>query len=602
MRRFSNAVTTKIDPTLPDRLRSLVGTAVSRLRAREFRRRARVLTFPALLGPLQIFLFRAHALYAGNVGEFSAPFWRLAVHWLPALAAIVAGLIALGLTLPENWFRRYVVALFGFGMLCWLQGGVLVANYGTFTGEALDWERHAWRGPGELGLWVIGLSAMLAAWRKVFAIVPFASQLLIALQAVVLVASAVRSGAGTPEPVPGGFDSVFELSRSRNVIHLVLDGFQSDVFREILESDPVLTDSMSGFVFFADHAGAFRTTIASIPAMLTGEAYRNQEPIRQFIRRVAIRRSLLGVLREHGFETDAVSPHLQGLGPATNLFRLPRPYVSRSDYRRFAAWQLVDLSLFRHAPHVLKRWIYNDESWRLQTVLGTSGNGVAARRRHHAENGRAFLDDFVRRARVGRERPVYKFLHVGIPHLPLVLDAGCGFTGVTALGREGYVDQATCAIGLVTRLLDRLRTLGVYEDSVIILSSDHGVGTFQEDPAGDDASPLVALPRIMGNARALLAVKAAGATGPLRISDAPTTMTDVPATVMDLLGVAESGYPGRSALRIAEHEDRERAYAWYRWEDADWRRQYLGRMDLFSIHGPMSDRESWTYEKTLLQP
>ncbi len=590
------------DPTFPDRLRSLVGTAVSQLRAGDFGRRARVLVFPALLGPLQILLFRAYAIWAGNVDEFSAPLWRLAVHWLPALAAIVAGLIALGLTMPENWFRRYVVALFGFGMLCWLQGGVLVANYGAFAGEALDWERHAWRGPAEIGLWVIGLSAMLVAWRKIFAIAPFASQLLIALQTLVLVASAVRSDAGTPETGRDGFDSVFELSRTRNVIHLVLDGFQSDVFREILESDPVLADSMSGFVLFVDHAGAFRTTIASIPAMLTGEAYRYQEPIRRFMRRVATQRSLLGALRKHGFETDAVSPHLQGLGPATNVFRLPRPYVSRGDYTRFAAWQLVDLSLFRHAPHVLKRWIYNDQSWRLQTVLGTSGNGVAVRRRHHAENGRAFLDDFVRRARVGRERPVYKFLHVGIPHLPVVLDARCGFTGVTALSREGYVDQATCATGLVTRLLDRLRTLGVYEDSVIILSSDHGVGTFQEDPAGDDASPLVALPRIMGNARALLAVKAAHATGPLRISDAPTTVTDVPATVMDLLDVAGSGYPGRSVLRITEDEDRERAYAWYRWEDADWKRSYLRRMDLFSIRGPISDRESWTHEKTLFQP
>ena len=180
-------------PTILDLARSWTESVASRLRTGELRRRARVLAFPVLLGPLQILLFGAYTIYRGNADEFSAPFWRLAVHSLPALAVIVAGLIGLGFVISESWFRRYVVALFGFGVLTWLQGGVLVANYGAFTGEALNWEQHAWRGPYEIGLWVVGLSAMIAASRRVLAVAPFASQLLIALQTLLLVASVVQS-------------------------------------------------------------------------------------------------------------------------------------------------------------------------------------------------------------------------------------------------------------------------------------------------------------------------------------------------------------------------------------------------------------------------
>ena len=583
-------------------LRTVRGRRLAAPGAAELKRRTRMLVFPALLAPLQILLFGAYTIYTGNADEFNAPFWPLAVHWLPALASVVVGLIGFGLLIPENWFRRYVVLLLSVGVLTWLQGGILVANYGVLTGEGLDWELHAWRGPYEIGLWVVGSMGMVAASRLFFGVAPLASLLLIVLQGLVLTGSAVQSRADVTTAFNQRPDFVFELSRTQNVIHIVLDAFQSDVFHEILKSDPAVVDSLSGFVFFADHAGAFRTTIASIPAMLTGEVYRNREPIRLFVQRRTAERSLFGVLREHGFDTDAVSIQPQGLSAATNAHTIPKPYVNYGEYAKFAGWQLVDLSLFRHAPHAIKQWIYNDQRWRLQTRFGRADDGATTRRRYHAENGRAFLDDFVRRVRVSRERPVYKFLHVGIPHRPVVLDANCEFVGVSRFTREGFVGQATCAVNLVTRLLDRLRTLGVYDDSLVVLSSDHGVNIPPRDFVDDRPLPFADVPMMAGNARALLAVKTAQAAGPLRISNAPTTITDIPATVMDMLDIGESGYPGTSALQLDEDDTRERTYAWYGWENADWRRRHLKRMDVFVINGRISDRESWTYAGAIFEP
>ena len=561
------------------------------------------MTFPALLGPLQILLFGTHTIYTGNVNEFNAPFWRLALEWTPALVLLVAGLIGCGLLLGPRWYRRYVVALFGLGLLTWLQGGLLLADYGSFTGEALDWGQHAWRGPYEVGLWVVGALGLVAATRFVFPIAPFASQLLVALHLVVLVGSAARSGPDAAVTHAAAPEFVFELSRTDNVIHIVMDGFQSDIFQRIIERDRVaLGPSLSGFVLFADHAGAFRTTIASIPAMLTGHAYRNEEPIRSFIQRRMAQQSLYSVLQEHGFDTDGISIHRPGLESATNGYLIPRPYVSDTDYVRFAGWQLVDLSLFRHAPHALKRWIYNDQRWRLQVRLGRGADGSTTERRYHANNGQAFLEDFIRQIRVGRDRPVYKFLHVGIPHLPIVLDADCEFIGVTRATRASYLEQSTCAVAVVTRLLDRLRVLGVYDDSVIVISSDHGVRLTPEEFVYDEPLPFGDLPAVAGNSRALLAVKTANADGPLRISYAPTAITDIPVTIMDALGIDESGFPGESALRLDDDDRRERWYAWYPWSNADWNREYIQRLDLFSIDGRLGDRGSWTYRGTIFEP
>lgn len=93
--------------------------------------------------------------------------------------------------------------------------------------------------------------------------------------------------------------------------------------------------------------------------------YRNQEPMRRFIAGAFKRASLFRVLREQGYQVDAVSGLIYDRPSATTYYKLPTPYVTHDAYVRFAAWQLADPALFRHSPHVLKPWIYNDQAWRL---------------------------------------------------------------------------------------------------------------------------------------------------------------------------------------------------------------------------------------------
>ena len=131
--------------------------------------------------------------------------------------------------------------------------------------------------------------------------------------------------------------------RTRNVIHIVLDAFQSDFFDELLaEERPMFDRSFPGAVFFANHTGAFPTTIASIPAMLTGKVYRNDRPLQRYVRDILKEGSIFMSLRASGYRVDAVTGMHHGKEAATNYFRVLRPYVSYDDYVQFTAWQLAD--------------------------------------------------------------------------------------------------------------------------------------------------------------------------------------------------------------------------------------------------------------------
>ena len=80
----------------------------------------------------------------------------------------------------------YTALMFAVGVLLWAQGNLLVADYGLLFGEGLDLSRHVERAPYELALWVGGCALAAVFARNVAAVAVVGSQLLIALQVVVL--------------------------------------------------------------------------------------------------------------------------------------------------------------------------------------------------------------------------------------------------------------------------------------------------------------------------------------------------------------------------------------------------------------------------------
>jgi Sulfatase len=492
-----------------------------------------------------------------------------------------------------------VVLLFSIGVVIWIQGNFLAPGYGAFTGAAIDWSVESWRNPYEIALWISVPLIAVAATRYVARIAPFASGVLVALQAVALITSVARADSPTPARWQGPSESMFEISRTRNVLHIVLDAFQADIFGEILaEERPMLDRSLSGAVYFANHTGAFPTTIVSIPAMLTGKVYRNDRPLQRYVRDILKEGSIFTSLRASGYRVDSVSGMHHGKESATNYFRLQRPYVSYDDYVQFTAWQLADLSLFRHAPHILRPVIHNDESWRLQAIFGP---GDTSLRSHHAVNGAVILEDFATRLNAATDEPLYKYIHVGIPHRPVVVNGDCDFIGVVRSTRASYKEQARCSVKLVAEILDRLKALGVYDNTFVVISSDHGIGVPSPRFANNRQTPMGTVASIAGNAMALLVVKPLNSNGPVRVSRAPTTITDIPATILDGVGVTRN-LQGEPALKLSEDASRVRPWAYYDWERDDWGQNYFPTLDLIEIDGRVLDGNSWTLIKTVYEP
>ena len=578
-----------------------------------------MLTAPAALPPAIVFLVGPHTIFTTNAGEFAVRFGELAFPWLLQTAAVywlallaVGGAIAL---LSDRLLRVYTSGLFGLGLLLWGQGHLWNPDYGALTGDDPNVAAHAWRAPYELAGWGIVLGLALLFSRGVSRIAPLASVAFIGVQlAAGLTVHARPTGPGQgqwTEPP----SAIYQLSTATNAIHIVLDAFQSDVFTEIVEADRGAFDRrFAGFEHFADHAGAFPTTAFSMVAMLTGQEYRNRTPAREFSRRAFQESSVFRRLSRAGFEIDVISivpatSMNDWLGPETSpywsggRFRVRMPFVSRADYRETTARQLLELSLFRHVPHSLKvAAVERPDAFYRGLGVGAR-ESLARTRRYPSSNAAAFLEHFTAELRVARDRPVYKLLHVGLPHRPVVLDAECRFIGVTEVSRETYAGQARCAIERVGALLDRLRALGVYDSSLIIVSSDHGTGL--EPPGLNGQSPGLTRARVSmmaGTAKALMLVKPPGRDSALSVSHAPTAHVDLPATVLDLLDLPpEAPAESESMFRRDPARPRTRSFGMYDLRER-FPTSYFRRLDVMSIEGRVVDARGWIPRHSIWGP
>ena len=589
---------------------------------REYAGRLWLVSAQALLAPAVVFMLGPNTIFTNNAGEFAVPFNQIAAPWLLRSAAvnwlILFGAGCVLAALSETATRVYAAVLLAAGLTLWGQGNLWNADYGVLAGREVDLAEHAARGPYEVGAFVAALLLAVAFFRPISRVAPFAALVFLGVQA----AAAAANGAGPASERARWIDpppDIYRFSAARNVIHVVLDEFQSDVFTEILQQDrDALDKQFSGFVYLSDHAAAFPTTSMSMPAMLTGLEYRNQKHAPEFVRDAFRQSSIFEKVSRAGYDVDAMSivpiaSFEEWLGPEGSpnwsgaRFRIRKPFISQGDYREVSARQLGELSLFRHVPHPLKVFSVGKPDAFYRPIWMDRGDSPAQIRRHEASNSVAFLEHFTGLMSVGRDRPVYKLIHVGVPHRPIVVDRECRFIGLTDMSREAYTGQSRCAVRLVGTLLDRARALGIYDSSLIIVSSDHGTDLLPLGFSGksDSLSLLPGpstsrLPGIAGSAKAIMFIKPPGRTGPIVISEAPTTHVDLPATILDIIGLP-GGSPAASMLKRDPRQPRTRTYGMY---DPRQRfpKEYLDRIDLLSIEGPLIDAASWHVNRSIWNP
>lgn len=570
---------------------------------------------PALLIISQIFIFGPAAIYAGNISEFDVTFLTVLKYY--SIAALIMTLILFGIAffLSKKYFPLYISLIFTIGILLWMQGNLLVWKYELSGG--IDWSKGVWRGWIDGSLWIAVLVTTCLLYRHVYRIATFASIVVFSLQLTYFGYVGIQNldlwkKAGELRVTNFPPQEIFEFSSKQNVIHIILDEFQSTIFQEIIRKDIDRYNSVfEGFTFFKETTGSFPTTIMSIPAILSGKVYNNNVSIHEFIEKVYKGKTITNVLHDSGYEVDfAVPLGWYCKGRYSNCYLISVPYgLTKNKYEKERAALILNLVLFRYAPHFLKKSINSMQILMPFLQLDKKDRKQYEAARHFAH--RAFLQDLIDNMSVSRSKNVYKFVHLTTTHWPIVLDENCEYAGeILPFTWENIKVQTKCSFDHFIKLLDKLRLLGIYDSSFIILHADHGYWKIPDSAnqakisnsdtkiyrnAVNDKEQFA---KIVCSSLPLLAIKPPFGKGPLMTSNVQAALTDIPATINAILDLNYE-FKGKSVFDIDSGEIREREFRYYEKLNRQGDK-YFDRMDEYIIKGSAFNRASWHYIGTVL--
>ena len=556
----------------------------------------RVAIFSASLIFLVLLIQNPANVFAGNIKEFSLNtidyFGRL-------FPAYIFG--SLVLALPAVFIRGRVLAfyalLLGFiAILIWVYSNIIVINFGVLDGGKFDFStvsRIRFRILETLLLAsaFLGLFYLYIKYSKQASYLLATLNVIVAISVVIQLTTNFQSGR---KFTTDDNDAIYRVSETKNVLIILMDQFQSDIFSDLVRNRPALKQELEGFTFFPDTLGVAPTTKLTMPSIHSGDFYETGPRLTRFYRTRVERGSFFNSLTDAGHEVVLVSPPALGCPRRVALCKAVWSAVfQRDELLASEIAKLLDFSFFRASPVFWKEGIYNNDDWIFSERQKAS--------RHFVVTGNKFLTNLSSSMQVSGIKPATKFVHLMSTHRPYVVNEQCRFTGNnrSQSRRTQMYNQASCAMDKFIEVLQKLKSVGAYDNATIMLIADTGVGAFNVGSSHgiENGTAKYTGAGLYGAANPVFLIKPMNARGAYSISEKPVQLTDVPSTVCDLTGDC-NGFPGQSVFGEIDH-NRERKYNLYHltteWSD----RKFVPTPLALSVKGPIWDLASWP---DVLQP
>lgn len=503
----------------------------------------------AFLLSFTLCFFGPATLYYTNIFEYLYTFSDICPYLIGATIFFGLLLTVVSLLFKGKNHQRTVSIFFALGVLFYIQGNILVWNYGLLDGHEIIWNNFLVNGLIDALIWSGIIVFSIIKYEKIYKFIPLACIFLLIIQTGGFLAL-IHFSPDEPHWKSYSFvdeGSAFEFSENKNIIVIVLDAFQSDVFQEIINEDVSYKDMFTGFTYYRNAIGGYPTTMASVPLILTGKYYNNSEPFDTFVQTSYKSSSLPEILKKNGYIVDIyesprlVYPDKDLESNVKNNFLNHETMVPQFD-------SLVRLTIFRHLPHFLKEATYD-------LLIDI----------YQEKKSSQIVDRLLTKSIQIQTRPTFKFYHLDVPHAPFRINEHLDYEKLPN-NRSGYKEQSKASLRIVGNILEKLKEKGIFNKSMIIVLGDHGISNnayglnLSQLQSGDQIS--FVSQNVVTGGLPLMLVKPLNSTHPFLISDAPVSTSDIPKSVATEMHIPNT-FTGESVFSIQESDKRNFTYYHY---------------------------------------
>jgi len=328
--------------------------------------------------------------------------------------------------------------------------------------------------------------------------------------------------------------TAFEKDKLPNIYHILLDEFQTDMYFQA--NKKLVEQKLAGFHFFTDTTTLYGRTGMSLPSIFTGQSYNTDSAQLDYHKKAFnTESSFLHSLKSAGYSTSAYIHKVYGFSQSlfdaisfhkAKIKKTAKGFATEAALKR----TFKNLWMYSNLPIPLSKKLMDEDYVEQQTAQNVLAPSHPIR---SLGTFQLLTQEEGRKAAHGR----YLFAHFLLPHFPYVLNEDCSYSN--ALQTSSPEQQTACTLQLLASFIDELKRLGRYDDSIIIIQSDHGARFDIVDGklVNNQPSGMYSEAFSRSRAQSLLMIKPAKQTAALQQSSYPATLLDVAPTLLSLLAL-----------------------------------------------------------------
>ena len=492
----------------------------------------------ALLPGVSFFVFPAFSMYFKSAQDFIFGAGAVALFSLSGCALFVAVMTLAAFFMPKNKAYRVFAALtFALGLCLYLQYNFLNPRLGVMDGTPIDWSEFAVQNWISLAVWVVCIAAAVTLAllfdRKCLRIFRYVSAFIVAIEVVTVVTLAVST------PLNDLTD--FNVTRlgmtdvsDENIVVFVVDSVDEFIYQELRSTAPELTDEkLADFISFNNCIGGGAPTKYGLPLLLTGQQYLDvYQPYNDYLTQSFQQCHLYQDLADNGFRIGVYTPTTYLMGAPDELFENVK--VGKRTFTSAAKFGgcLYKFCGFFTLPQPLKQyaWGFTDQLNQLITLKGYEDIIYHWSTQNDHRFYRQLVTDGLSYTPGEKD---YRFYHLVGAHSE-DLNENMEFDK-----NSTDMQETRGEFMLIETYIRQLKELGVYDNTTIVITADHGLSYEQ----------LYSHPAVL--------VKPKGHTGAYQESSAPIQFMQFPATVASQFLADHSQY-GPSYFEVDENSNPDR--------------------------------------------
>ena len=513
-----------------------------------------------------LFLYAPVDLYCSNIDEFWFDF-----DVLLRMAAMMFGISLVTLTLLyllAAWIHPYLYRIglaVGLAVLLitYVQGNFLVGNLPVLDGTSISWEDYSALQTESVILCIVVLTIVVLLFlllkKQLFG---KACMYISACLSLMLLVTAITEVFGSDALEPKlklqiSTKNEFVMSGEQNFVIFMLDAADSREFSYLLEQDPEYRDIFADFTYYENTVGAYSCTRYAVPYILSGKWYECDTSFEEYMEDLYNTSPLIEELENRNYRIGLYEPDLHAQN--NDVLRFDNIFEAEFKVKSYLGMARQELKLvgYRYAPYWLKKYcVLKQAAFDEQLEAGEGSGEITA-----SMENRVFLDHLnAGGITVDDTENSFKFIHLEGAHSPYVYDAE---VNIIDESQGTYAQNMEASLTLAERYLSALKKSGTYDNTAIIVMSDHGFNR-DIDNADMGDNPFM---RQCG----LLLIKGVGEThDTMQISEAPVSYEDLQEAYRRLLDGAWSD----AVFDCREGEQRDRRYLWYAVTDEDYLVEY----------------------------